>query len=164
VEGPIKSCIALILTFLFSSTTWALEETVFKEEAYSVPERELAIIAGKQGYYPEHISVFAGEKVRFFFSTVSKESSCLILKDHDLYLSAGPQEVASSEMVFVKPGVYDFFCPKGEIKGKISVLLKQKRQPERKVASEKKSRIWKPKEDSLLFERDELEADRYIGR
>lgn len=96
------------------------------------PIRERAIIATKEGYYPQHINIFANEKLRLFLSTTSGKSTCLVLPDFNLFMSAGQGEIDEETILFKRSGTYEFYCPTNKIKGKITV---QKRPPHLKDQS-----------------------------
>jgi len=157
LEAVIKTLLLITLSFLMtlSGELFALEDIVFKGEKYPVPVREIAVVSNETGYYPSQISVFAGEKIHFYFTTASKVPSCLMLKDHDLFVSAAPLEIGHGEVVMTKPGVYEYYCPKGNLKGKLTVIAKMtKKERKREVASVKNS-VWRPKDDSLMADMKE---------
>jgi hypothetical protein len=61
---------------LFYQKAWALQETYFLDKTLDVPYREQAVIVGKEGFYPNRIIVYKGEKVRFFVTSVGVDSAC----------------------------------------------------------------------------------------
>jgi len=63
-----KIFISLILIGIVNFSvdeTFALEESYNKDRSLEVPYREQAVILSKEGFYPNRITVFKGEKVRF---------------------------------------------------------------------------------------------------
>lgn len=112
--------------------------------------REMAIIATQDGFYPRSISVFKGERVRFYLTNTSDQKSCFILKGKEVFLSAEKGKVSETVVYFDNPGKFEFYCPTHKEKGKVTVLErpkdKEKRRAQRSIASQK-VRIWMPKEE-----------------
>ena len=119
---------------------------VFADEAAKSPPpiREISIIFTKEGYYPKSISVFEGEKVKFFVTSTVEEPGCLIVESHKVFVAANKGKLTESEVVFDKAGEFAFYCPSSKNDGKIVVL--KKFVAKREVASEKKADVWTPKE------------------
>jgi plastocyanin len=111
---------------------------VFSEEVVS---REVSIIVTKEGYYPKSITVFKGEKVKFYVTSTTDEADCFILQGHKVFLAATKGKVTEAETVFTNDGVFNFYCPSHKNDGKILVL---KKSGSRDIASE--GDVWKPKE------------------
>lgn len=110
-----------------------------------LPTRQVSIIVTKEGYYPKSISVFEGEKIKFFVTATVEDPSCVIVEAHKVFLAANKGKLTEGEAVFNKAGEYSFYCPGSKNDGKVVVIKKvvQKRE----VASEnKESMIWTPKE------------------
>jgi plastocyanin len=149
------SKLIMVFMILQANLVFALdygENTYNKGEKLEVPRRDHSIIISPEGYYPSHISIFQGEKVRFFVTNTDEESSCLLLPDKKLYMEVRKGEISEGEAVFEKPGTYPFYCPKGKIKGQIVVLEKIQDKIRRQVAqqnSERKSliKIWRPRDN-----------------
>ncbi len=118
------------------------------EEAKKAPQmtREVAIIVTKEGYYPKSVSVFEGEKIKFYVTSTVEEPHCLIVESHKVFMAANKGKITESEVVFDKPGEFAFYCPSSKNDGKVVVLKKQ--LPKRDVASERGSEasVWTPKE------------------
>lgn len=115
------------------------------EVKYEVPIREHGVIVTNEGYYPKRLSIFAGEKIKFFVTSTADQPSCLLVKGKEIFLAAEKGKMAEGEAFFERPGVYTYYCPTGNIEGKITVLPK-KSKVRRSVAS-KKVRVWIPKEE-----------------
>lgn len=130
----------LILLFI---TTSALAQEAKKTVQ---PTREVAIIVTKEGYYPKHLSVFEGEKVKFFVTSTVEEPNCLIVESHKVFMAANKGKVTEAEAVFEHAGEFAFYCPSSKNDGKVVVLKKQ--VPKREIASEKgnEASVWMPKE------------------
>ena len=110
------------------------------------PLREVAVIVTKEGYYPKTLSVFEGEKVKFYVTSTVEEPHCMIVESHKVFLAANKGKVTEAEAVFDKAGEFAFYCPSSKNDGKVVVLKKQ--SPKREVASERKHEgmLWTPKE------------------
>jgi len=83
----------IFLTALFASVpVFGLEETYNKERTLDVPYREQAVIISKEGFYPNRLVVFKGEKVRFFVTAVGVDSACFNIPDKNVYSTARPEK------------------------------------------------------------------------
>lgn len=121
-----------------------------KEKRYTIPIRELSVIADKRGYYPDNIVLFAGEKAHMFLTSAEDNISCFSLPEKQVFVSLRKGDIVEKQVYFEKPGTYNFYCPTNKIKGTITVLEhpSDKKKRLRKIASEKaKSRIWFPREE-----------------
>jgi plastocyanin len=107
------------------------------------PTREISIIVTKEGYYPKSLSVFEGEKVKFYVTSTLDEPHCMIVEGHKVFLAANKGKVTEAEATFDKAGEFAFYCPSSKSDGKIVVM--KKFVPKREIASEK-SDVWIPKE------------------
>jgi plastocyanin len=110
------------------------------EKKLDKPTREISIIVTKEGYYPKSLSVFEGEKVKFFVTSTVEDPSCVIVESHKVFMAAARGKVTEGEAVFDKAGEFAFYCPSSKNDGKIVVL--KKHQPKRDIASD----VWMPKE------------------
>lgn len=128
--------------FLFSLF---LSTYVLAAETKNPPMREVAVIVTKEGYYPKSLSVFEGEKVKFYVTSTVEEPNCMIVESHKVFMAANKGKVTEAEAVFDKAGEFAFYCPSSKNDGKIVVL--KKAVPKREVASEKSHEgVWTPKE------------------
>ncbi len=116
------------------------------ENASAPPTREVSIIVTKEGYYPKTLSIFEGERVKFYVTSTVEDPDCLIVESHKVFMAANKGKVSEAEAVFDKPGQFAFYCPSSKNDGKIVVL--RKAAPKREVASERKTEgsQWTPKE------------------
>lgn len=125
---------------IFSSSLWA----------QVTPMREIAIIFSDEGYYPKSISVFEGEKVRFFITSTTEKPHCFIVESHKLFLSATKGKISEGEVFFDRPGQFSFYCPSSKNDGRVVVIETKKKETDktqRSVASEKKDpMMWVPKD------------------
>lgn len=109
------------------------------------PLREISIIVTKEGYYPRSLSVFEGEKVKFYVTSTLDEPHCMIVEGHKVFLAANKGKVTEAEATFDKAGEFAFYCPTAKSDGKIVVM--KKATPKREVASERsEGMVWTPKE------------------
>ncbi len=129
------------LLFLFLVTFSAMVSAETKVQ----PTREISIIFSEEGYYPKSISVFEGEKVRFFVTSTTDKPNCFIVESHKVFLSATKGKISEGEVTFDKPGSFSFYCPSSKNDGRVVVL--ETKKPERAIASEKKDPLkWVPKD------------------
>ncbi|MGE3611758.1 MAG: hypothetical protein AB7I27_19370 [Bacteriovoracaceae bacterium] len=143
----------LLFLILFSFAVVAEEEAVApkqeKVEEVERPEkskrpwREISIIMTKEGYYPKSISVFEGEHIKFYFTSIVDEPQCLIVEGHKVFMAGNKGKLTEADVVFDKSGDFAFYCPSSKNDGKVVVI---KKQMKREIASEKKDMIWTPKE------------------
>jgi len=116
------------------------------EKKFIIPIREHAVIVGEQGYYPQNISLFAGEQIRFYLSTTMNRPSCLMIKEKNIFLSIEKGRITEASVQFDRPGTFKYYCPNGNISGTIHVLKRKGRYLKRKLASQTKVKIWRPRE------------------
>lgn len=129
----------------------ALEDTFSTAKSFDTPLREKSIIVTKEGYYPKQTSVFVGERVRFFVTSTTDNNECFILRDKSLFLAAEKGKVSEGEVLFTKPGTHEYYCPTGQLKGRLTVLERPKEVHERSIASEEEQRprykTWMPRDE-----------------
>jgi plastocyanin len=132
------------------SNSFALEDYFAKAKKYEVPRRELSIIAGPEGFYPQKFTVFVGELVKFYVTSTTETPSCFILNDKKLFLGARKGKIAEGEAYFNKTGTHKFYCPTGKISGRITVIERPDHKRERirrETASQKMIKIWRPRDE-----------------
>ncbi|MBT3586544.1 MAG: hypothetical protein HN509_16670 [Halobacteriovoraceae bacterium] len=141
--------ISIVYGFFLYQGTFALEYDYGKAEKYTVPLREHSVIVTKEGYYPKNISVFEGEKIRFYLTSTLKEPSCLLIQEKNLFLPAEKGKISEGEVFFKRPGKFKFYCPSGNIKGQITVLQKitEEKKIKREIASKRPKPVWRPREE-----------------
>lgn len=151
----IQAFIILGMIFFVASSSRADDqrETVneyAKAKKFDFPLRKISVIVSDEGYYPDVISVFRGELIKLYATSIIKQPSCLIVSEKKLFLAVKKGEISEGELFFDLPGTYKFYCPTGKIKGKIVVLEKKKKMKSkrtRRIASEvKKKGYWMPRE------------------
>ena len=129
----------------------ALDYDYGKAKTFKHPLREVSIIVTPEGYYPRRVSLFEGERIRFFITSITDQSSCFMLPQKNIFIPANKGEVSEVEVLFKSHGQFQFHCPTGKIKGNITVLAKETEEQkiQRKIASQRNKRvkIWMPRED-----------------
>jgi plastocyanin domain-containing protein len=151
-----------------SLPVYALEETYNKERTLDVPYREVAVIISKEGFYPNRLVIFKGEKVRFFVTAVGVDSACFNIPDKNIYSTALPTKIAESETFFDKVGVYTFNCPNNTFSGRVMVLEKPSDREEtmRRGLASDTVKVWRPKEtpaEWVQIRREELKSLKGMG-
>lgn len=129
----------LLVLIVFTSSAWA-------QKKLDTPMREQSVIVTKEGFYPEKIVAFAGEKVRFFVTSTLNEPSCFIVKGKGAFVSAKRGRMTETEAFFGEPGEYEVYCPTHQFRGKV-VVLDHHGSRRRSIASQKDApSAWLPKE------------------
>lgn len=146
-----------LLTFIFligPVSLFANERLIekdFRKKVYKQPLREFSVIVTDDGFYPNKMMAFVGEKVRFFLTTTSKKSQCFVLQKHEIFISAEKGRLNEAEVVLENPGRYKFYCPASKHEGFLTVTEKfaAQEEPARTVASEEvsdKPKYWTPRD------------------
>ena len=144
--------LSVFLFFVFVmpiGTVGAYPDGKAKIKHFKQPLREFSVILTNEGYYPNRMMAYVGEKVRFFVTSTKKQSECFVLQDHKVFLSAKMGEVSEGEVTFKQEGKYKFFCPSSKHKGFITVIEKASdvEEQQRKIASdESKPNYWTPRD------------------
>jgi len=122
---------------------------------FKAPQRDFSIIVSNEGYYPDRMIVFEGEKVRFFVTSTTTDSKCFILENHEVFLPANKGRVSEAEVVLDKAGEYSFYCPSFAHRGKLVVLgereraqsvVKINRDPASSTSLRQNEQGWVPRE------------------
>lgn len=141
----------LVISFLsFCSISNAqdhLLEKNFKKKIYDAPLREVSVIVSDDGYYPNKIVAFQGEKIHFYITSTSKKNQCFILQKHEVFVSAEKGMVNEAEIVADQAGRFKFYCPSSKFTGHLTVFEKYAAEDEikRSIASEK-PKYWLPRD------------------
>lgn len=149
---------------LFYQKAYALQETYFKEQSLDVPYREQAVIIGKEGFYPNRIVVYKGEKVRFFVTSVGVDAACFNIPDKSVFSSPVKDKIAEAEVFFDKVGVFQFNCPNNTYTGRVMVLEKgaDKDETARRGLASDMVKVWRPKDtpsEWVQIKRSEFKED-----
>ena len=150
------------------SQAFALEDTYNNDRSLDVPYRELAVIISKDGFFPNRLVVFKGEKVHFFITAVGYNSACFNIPDKKVFSSTPSSKIIETETFFDKVGVFQFNCPNNSFNGRIIVLEKksEKLETKRRGLASDTVKIWEPKEtpsEWVQIKRDELSTLRGMG-
>ncbi|MFZ9000642.1 MAG: hypothetical protein ACO20H_05030 [Bacteriovoracaceae bacterium] len=135
------------ILLLSAASAWGLDYGL--PQKLETPQREHSIIITDEGYFPKRISLFKGEKLKVFVTSLRNKPSCLFIPDKNVFIGVKKGEVRESEVVFDEEGVHSFFCPTGKIYGRITVLKKMNEEDkiQRIIASEPATYLWVPKDE-----------------
>ncbi len=136
-EKSIMKRIFIIFAILFA------HNSVFCQE---IPQRQVSFIATTDGYYPEKLIAYKGEKLKFFFTATTDNPSCLILEGHKVFISAHMGKISEGETILNSTGHFDIYCPSIKYKAKLTVLDRPSDKRSREIAVEKVKSYWTPKE------------------
>ena len=155
--------ILIFSTLVCSRAVFALEDSYNKDKSLDVPYREQAVIITKEGFYPNRLIVFKGEKVRFFVTAVGTDSACFNIPDKNIYTTANQAKIVEAETFFDKVGVFQFNCPNNTFSGRVMVLEKpsDREESQRRGLASDTVKIWKPKEtpsEWVEIKREELKG------
>lgn len=118
----------------------------FVHAAPQAPSREVSVIVTAEGYYPKSITVFQGEKVKFYVTSTVEQPDCMLVQGHKVFLAANKGKIAEAEAVFETAGEFSFYCPASKHNGKITVIKKNEPRAVRGLASQNDPSVWTPKE------------------
>ncbi len=141
----------LFITFGFLKGGLVIDSQaqILEEKVYKNPYKEISIIIAPEGYYPKNISLFTGEKVKVYLTSILDQnvSTCLMLPEKGLFMSVRRGEISEGGLFFKREGIYKFYCPTGKIEGKFIVLKKgKKRRMDIMSTKGPKGKVWMPKE------------------
>ncbi len=153
---------------MMTTKALALEESYNKERSLDVPYREQAVIISKEGFYPNRLIVFKGEKVRFFVTAVGVDSACFNIPDKNVYSTAKQDKIVEAETFFDKVGVFQFNCPNNTFTGRVMVLEKPSDRDEtmRRGLASDTVKVWRPKDtptEWVQIKREELKDLKGMG-
>lgn len=133
----------LLITFLIPSA-FAKD---FGEKTFDKPVREISVIVTDDGFYPNKMMAFEGERIKFFITSTSKKSQCFVLQKHEVFVAADKGMVNESEVVVENAGKFKFYCPSFPHHGHLTVFEKfaAEEKENREPASEK-PKYWLPRD------------------
>jgi plastocyanin domain-containing protein len=101
-----------------------------------------------EGFYPNRITVFKGEKVRFFITTVGDVPACFNIPDKQIFTTPKAGKIVEAETFFDKTGTFQFNCPNSRFAGRVMVIEKASDQEEtmRRGLASDLVKVWKPKD------------------
>ena len=137
--------VKFILVFSITGTVFATNP--FEEKNYKTPVREVSIIATDDGYYPNKVMAFTGEKIKFFITSTSGAKQCFLLQRHEVFVAAEKGKIHEAHVQLDIPGRFKFYCPSTDFKGHLTVIEKFKNegQGSREPASVK-PKYWTPRD------------------
>ena len=118
-----KVLILLIFNLILAGSTFALEDQ-FAKKSFKNPLREISVIISDDGFYPNRIVAYQGEKLKIFATTTSSQKQCFVLQKHELFLAVEKGLVNEGEVLLEHAGRFKFFCPASNKEGHITVLEK----------------------------------------
>lgn len=104
-----------------ASASSVRDPEVRPEEVYKYGKQEFAIIARDTGYFPERVIVRRNIPVRLYITSASPKSLCFVMDEFAIRRGVANQGVEELNFLPTKAGEYKFYCPVGEIQGKIVV-------------------------------------------
>ena len=110
------------------------------------PSREVSVIVTKEGYYPKNLTVFQGEKVKFYVTSTVEEPDCMLVQGHKVFLAATKGKITEAEATFDTAGTFSFYCPSSKHDGKITVIKKAEKRAIRGLAGQNDPEVWTPKD------------------
>lgn len=137
----------MVLAIVFLWGTNAYSGNPFSEKDYEAPVREISIIATEDGFYPNKVMAFTGEKVKFFITSTAGSNQCFILQKHDVFVAAEKGKINEAHVELDNPGRFKFYCPSTNYVGHLTVFEKFKHEEEgtRSPASAK-PKHWMPRD------------------
>jgi len=137
----------LVLSLIMTFSNSVFAEGPFDEKSFDTPVREISIIATDDGFYPNKVMAFTGEKVKFFITSTSGSKHCFILQKHEVFVAAEKGKINEAHVQLDNPGRFKFYCPSSDFKGHLTVFEKFKNQDQasREPASAK-PKYWTPRD------------------
>ena len=133
-----------VLLLLLSNSVIAKD---FGEKTFKTPVREVSVIVTEDGFYPNQMMAFEGEKLRFYITSTAKNSQCFVLQKHEVFVAADKGAVNEAEVIVENAGKFKFYCPSFKYEGTLTVFEKFNSDEEvRKPASEEKPKYWLPRD------------------
>lgn len=131
------------------SPAFGVVETYFQKETLDVPYREQAIIVGENGFYPNRIIAYQGERVRFFVTSAGVKNACFNIPDKNVFSGPSEGKILEVEAFFDKSGVFQFNCPNSAYVGRVMVLEKaaDKEERLRRGLASDVTKVWRPKDE-----------------
>jgi hypothetical protein len=87
-----------------------------------ISSRELALIITEMGHFPQKLTAFEGEEVRFFVTSHTKDPGCMMIERHDLFLAAPRGKVAEASVKLEFVGEFKIYCPSHDSFATLTVL------------------------------------------
>lgn len=140
----------LFLFLVYPMSSMGME--MFGEKVFEQPVREISVIITDDGFFPNKISAFEGERVKFFITSTAKDKQCFILQRHELFLGVAKGKVNEGEIVLNDAGRFRFFCPSHKKQGHLTVIGKKEEvETLRAPASVAKPKFWTPRDNEGVY-------------
>lgn len=120
---------------------------MFGEKVFDNPVREISVIITEDGFFPNKISAFEGERVKFFITSTAKDKQCFILQRHELFLGVENGKVNEGEVMLDSPGRFRFFCPSHKKQGHLTVIRKHVEVQKLREPASVKPTYWTPRDN-----------------
>lgn len=133
----IKTLTPLFIALLSNLISLSLFATN-KEDFFKHPTRSFSVIVGPEGYLPNTIIGFAGEKMTLYFTSLIGQESCFVLPSKDIYLGIKKSNLSKIKIRFKNPGTYNFYCPAQDYTGQFLIYSKDNHYPHYDFQSRKK--------------------------
>jgi len=122
----------------------------------------------KEGFYPNRLVVYKGEKVHFFVTAVGDTNACFNIPNKNIFTTAHQGKIAEAETFFDKAGTFTFNCPNSSFNGRVMVIEKasDKEETLRRGLASDVIKVWQPKEtpsEWVQIKRDELKSLKGMG-
>lgn len=144
----------LFFTAILIRFAYAVEDTYFKNQKLEIPIREVSVIVSKEGFFPNRLVVFRGEKVRFFLTSTIGGAQCFNIPSYNLFVSPAQSKVAEAEVYFDRAGIFPVNCPNNSMNARVVVLerAEDRKESERRGRVGHPVHIWMPKETPVEWQ------------
>ena len=69
------------------------------------------MVLSPEGFVPDQLALFEGERLRLFLATTESREGCLIIPEFGVFLGVLPGSISSAEIVFERAGRFRYHCP-----------------------------------------------------
>ena len=133
----------ILIILILSNISFAKE----KNRIFKTPKRVISVIVSDEGFYPRSLSVFRGEEIELYATSVTDKPSCLMIKDHDVFLGLKKGEIKGAQFKVEKAGSFTLYCPSVRSSGEMVVIDNKKLiKVKRSAASVSEMDAWIPRE------------------
>ena len=141
--------------------SFALDPTYFGAKKFEIPLRQEAVIICENGFYPNRLSVFNGEKVRFFITSTLKDKGCFNIPAKNIFTSPSAGKILETEVFFDESGTFVVNCPNMQFSAQIIVQEKaaDKFETNRRGLASDVVKVWKPKETPAEWSEENFEDE-----
>lgn len=126
---------SIILTFMLVFV--AININAAQIHKLDFPTRNYSVILTKDGFSPDKLIAYEGEKLHINLTATATDKGCLFLRSHNVFIPAQKGKINHGVVELHEAGEFEFYCPSVKFKGKLTVLEKPIKENSRSVASEK---------------------------